>query len=283
MADQNEVTFDTTDEAQARAMADNIAIARAESDAGLGETSKFVESVEKEDEDRQSAIPEWLPEKFVRRTEAGDIDYQASSEAMAKAHSELEKNFHKDRQEKADDPAEETEEKPEGETPLIDGEFWNSLVAEYNDKRELSDDSMEILRNIGIPDTIVQDYIAGQEARASAYANKVVEGVGGLDQYEQLVGWAADALDINEIRAFDRAVESGDLLTAQMAVRDLRTRYEAANGSIAGLAVQGTPSTSSSQGYGSRAEMTAAIQDPRYAKDAAYREQVMRRIGASDF
>ena len=105
--------------------------------------------------------------------------------------------------------------------------------------------------------------------------------VGGEAQYSELVKWAANNMSKAEIEAFDNVVESADMNTINFAVQALYYRYQEANG-VDGMQIQGKSSGPSVRGYRSQAELIAAMSDPRYETDPAYRSDVMEKLSQSE-
>ena len=73
-------------------------------------------------------------------------------------------------------------------------------------------------------------------------------------------------------------MQEGDPKKAAFAAKSLMARYRAENSRGPDRIIEGKRG-SADVGFASKAEMVAAMQDPRYAKDPAYRAQVIRRIG----
>ena len=121
------------------------------------------------------------------------------------------------------------------------------------------------------------DNVDISEADASALKNMV----GGEQQYEQLMQWATENLDEAEIDRFDAVIDSGDVNAAYYAIQALSYKYGDAVG-VEGKLVQGKAPTESSRGYKSQAEVVAAMQDPRYDRDPAYRQEVMAKLEKSN-
>jgi hypothetical protein len=103
--------------------------------------------------------------------------------------------------------------------------------------------------------------------------------VGGAEQYQDLVMWAADNLPADEIDAFNSTMGSRDTNMIKLAIQGLNARYrsEAEPSLLRGQ----TGSVSSGGKFDSNAELTAAMRDPRYDKDPAYRQQVADKLAKS--
>ena len=92
--------------------------------------------------------------------------------------------------------------------------------------------------------------------------------------------WAAENLSDDDLNAFNGLVEGGSVEQARVAVKGLYAQYQAAGGKGPSL-VQGATSGAGVKPFGSTAQVTEAMRDPRYANDPAYREQVEKRMAVS--
>lgn len=218
------------------------------------------------------ARPEWLPEKF------------GSAEDLAKAYSELETK-----------QSQKTEATPEATTESNDLEIDQAaddavqaaglnmadLQSEYDTNGTLNEESFAALEKAGISKDYVDAFIAGQEAIANNIGNEVRAGVGGNESYNELMSWAKDSLQPNEIAAYNDAVNSGNLDTIKLAVGGLKARYDSANGTEPQL-VSGKNAPDAANGFESWAQLTEAMKDARYAKDPAYRAEIQKKLSTSN-
>jgi hypothetical protein len=105
--------------------------------------------------------------------------------------------------------------------------------------------------------------------------------VGGEESYNQITGWAAEALSEVELDAFNTTVDSGSVAQIQMVMAGLQARYQAENG-YEGTQLQGKAPSNSRDTFRSQAEVVEAINDPRYDRDPAYRNDVLMKLERSD-
>lgn len=227
--------------------------------------------------------PDWLPEKFK------------NVEQMAEAYAHLEKKQSSGNEDEGISTGDEGEgEKSEPETADTNtdasevkqavenaGVDFDSLQGEYDEHGKLSEEAYGKLSEAGFPQDLVNSWIAGQEALANNYQNAVYESVGGEESYQEMTKWAGDNLSKSEISAFDRAVGSGDIDMVKLAVSGLKTKYQSAEGTDPSL-IEGQSSKSTGGNYGSWAEVTQAMSDPRYNSDPAYRQSVSAKIARSN-
>ena len=208
---------------------------------------------------------------------------------------ELEKAYNELQQKLGDRDSEEgeegdTEEKPEPtSSPAVSlindasAEYWNngeSLTPETIEKfssmssKDLVDAYIEITKNNP------QAATAQQVDISDAEVNQIQNSVGGEGKYNDLVNWASNNLQRNEIEAFDNIINSGNSTAIQLAVAGLKSRYENANG-YEGRMLTGN-SAPSNDTFRSQQELVAAMGDPRYDNDPAYRQDVIEKLDRSD-
>jgi len=128
-------------------------------------------------------------------------------------------------------------------------------------------------------DTVEQS--SGPEGKelTQAEVDSVQQFVGGAEQYQELVSWAADNFSEEEITAFDSVVETGNIPAIKLALQALQYRYQD-NMGVEGNMIQGKPA-SSREIFRSQAELVRAMSDPRYDRDPAYRMEIMEKLERS--
>ena len=158
-----------------------------------------------------------------------------------------------------------------------------ALQQEYMSTGSLQDSSYQQLEDAGISREYADTYIAGVKALGEQIGNNVKASVGGDAEYSNMVEWAKANYNQDQIQAYDKAVNSGDVNTAIMAAKGLRSDYTNTAGSE-GTTYGGTQAEPEGSGnvFRSNAEVTAAMKDPRYEYDTAYRQDVLNRLERSD-
>jgi hypothetical protein len=116
---------------------------------------------------------------------------------------------------------------------------------------------------------------------SEAQVNSVQNSAGGEANYNRVVEWAASNLPDKQIDAFDSVVDSGNPAAINIAFQGLQSQYNEANG-YEGRMLQGKPASSTGDVYRSQAELVAAMGDPRYDTDPAYRQDVISKLEQSD-
>lgn len=144
---------------------------------------------------------------------------------------------------------------------------------------KLSDESYKNLEGMGYPKAIVDQFIAGQQAVIAREEQAVYDSVGGKDTYASMTQWASQNLGQDEIDAYNAAIGSGNPAQVQFAVKGLQARYASNNREPSLMSGGGKAAPS---GFRSVAEVVAAMSDPKYKVDPAYRAEVERKIANSN-
>tara|TARA_R100001463_G_scaffold108292_1_gene162826 strand:+ start:16 stop:828 length:813 start_codon:yes stop_codon:yes gene_type:complete len=104
---------------------------------------------------------------------------------------------------------------------------------------------------------------------------------GGDQQYGEMLQWAKDNLNPQEVQMFDTVIDRGDPLAAFFAVRSLAYRYLDSQGRD-GKMVTGTAPRGDGTQFNSQAEVVEAMSDPRYDRDPGFRQKVMKKLERSN-
>ena len=116
---------------------------------------------------------------------------------------------------------------------------------------------------------------------SDAQVNTVMNAAGGEANYNEVIAWAGNNLDNRSIDAFDSVVDSGNTAAINIAFAGLQAQYDEANG-YEGRMLSGKAANSQGDVFRSQAELVAAMGDPRYDTDPAYRADVIEKLDASD-
>ena len=227
--------------------------------------------------------PKWLPEKFK------------SAEEMAKAYAELESKLgqrNPETDEAETDDAENKVDDAEAEDPNYD-KIKEDLTAKQVDYQEmttrfwqngaqLEDTDYETLEKAGYARDLVDQFIEGQKAIVEAQRATVFAVAGGESEYTTMLNWARANFTSEEAADYDEAVNSSRMTKVLSAVRDLKSRFEDANGREPKRTVAGSTSGAASSVYNSVAEMQRDMADPKYKTDPAFRARVAEKLGRSN-
>jgi len=232
-------------------------------------------------------------EKLVAEQEGKLAGKYDSPQDLEKAYLELQKKLGESDglQEEGNETEEVTEDEPDN--PAL------SLITEastefYENGNSLSDETIEKFSSMSSKD-LVASYLEAlknnpnqqQQSPApvadltDAEANQIKNSVGGEKEYANIVGWAGQNLSKAEVEAFDTMINSGNVAQIKLAVSGLKAQYQNANG-YEGRMLSGKPAKTPDGVFRSQAELVAAMGDPRYDTDPAYRADVIAKLDRSD-
>ncbi len=179
----------------------------------------------------------------------------------------------------------------QGEQPLLAGKF--------KDPQALEQAYVELQKKLGEPrDEVPAPEDQGEPAEAEPEAEDseepdsperlseeqaeyLMDMVGGDKAYKSMIDWAGQNFSKEEISMYDGVMESGDANAIFFAVQALQARYNDNVGSD-GQLLTGRGAENTDDSFKSQAELVAAMSDPRYDRDPAYRQDLMRRLENSD-
>lgn len=211
------------------------------------------------------------------------------AEELENAYIELQKRFSKgERDQPVDEEPEESQEEvePEDEEELpIEGNLLEALwesAASGEIPQELTEQFKQMSQEEILGLYLDQRIEAEKQKNLSA---DTVEGlknsVGGSEQYQQLVGWAAENLPEEQINLYDQVMSNGDPAAMWFAIQALNFAYRETVG-YDGELLTGKPAQNSGDVFRSQAEVVRAMRDPRYDSDPAYRKDVSDKLERSN-
>ena len=217
-----------------------------------------------------------------------------STEDLEAAYLSLQKKLGQEEEvdyESTDEGYEEEEESDEEISPYAPATSLINEASEeyYANEGTLSEETIEKFSEMSSQD-LVNAYLEIQANNpqanpqgiemSDAQVNSVMNAAGGEANYNRVVEWAASNLDNRSIDAFDSVVDSGNPAAINIAFAGLQSRYEDANG-YEGRMLSGKAASSGGDLYRSQAELVAAMSDPRYDSDPAYRADVIEKLELS--
>ena len=179
----------------------------------------------------------------------------------------------------------------QGEQPLLAGKF--------KDPQALEQAYVELQKKLGEPrDEVPAPEDKGEPAEAEPetedseepdsseslseeQAEYLMDMVGGDKAYKSMIEWAGQNFSKDEVAMYDKVMESGNPDAIFFAVQALQARYNDNVGSD-GQLLTGKGAENTDDSFKSQAELVAAMSDPRYDRDPAYRQDLMRRLENSD-
>lgn len=185
-----------------------------------------------------------------------------------------------------DEYEEDYEDEDEADVDTSQDGILDQLWEEANGD-EFSDDTLQALQELDsaeIADMHLRYRQQVEESRPQINEQQAIElknVAGGEQQYGEMLQWAKDTLNPQEVQMFDTVIERGDPLAAFFAVRSLAYRYQDSLGRE-GQMVTGTAPRGDGSKFDSQAEVVEAMSDPRYDRDPAFRQKIMKKLERSD-
>lgn len=203
-----------------------------------------------------------------------------SPEELEKGYIELQKRLG----EQQEDQPKQQEEEPKEEEEAVDNSLYETILESYRNG-EWSEDVIKQVEDMN-PVDVVNMFLSNQQEQSSTQATsdeieQIQNSVGGSKDYQQMIQWAGQNLNEQEISMYDAVMEKGDPLAMFFAVQALNYRYQDSIG-VDGQLLSGTAPRNTSDYFRSQAELVAAMDDPRYDKDPAYRQDVFDKLDRSN-
>ena len=229
-------------------------------------------------------------EKLVEQQDQLLAGKYKDAQELEKAYMELQSKLGEKGNEETASAEEETPEEPKLSTGA-------SLITDaqkeyYDNGNKLSEETMAKFSEMSSAD-LLQAYIEinannpqqAEEAQAAditeAQISDIKKSAGGDQVYANVVNWAKDNLEKSQVNAFDEVVNTGSVEAIKLAVAGLKAQYDNANG-VEGRMVTGKAPVNSGDIFRSQAELVAAMNDPRYDRDPAYRQDVIEKLDRSN-
>jgi hypothetical protein len=206
-----------------------------------------------------------------------------SAEELERGYLELQKRLSSPAEEEPQ--VEEAPEAEEEEEIEVDGDLFDAIMESYR-TGEWDDNLVEEVGKMD-PIDVANMFLTKQgEAQQTAVATEedvtqIQDSVGGVDEYQNMLQWASENLSEQEINLYDAAMDRGDPLTMFFAAQALNSRYQDAVG-YDGEMLTGSAPRNTSNAFRSQAELIAAMSDPRYDKDPAYRQDIADKLAVSN-
>ena len=183
---------------------------------------------------------------------------------------------------------------PEDKPTLSEGATLITSATDeyYANGNKLTPETMQKFSSMSSQDLInaymeVQQLPEYQQAQQTpveitdSQVNQIKNAAGGEAAYSNIINWAKSNLEAEQINAFDDVVNTGSVQAINLAVAGLKAQYDNANG-VEGRMVTGKAPTNSGDIFRSQAELVSAMNDPRYDRDPAYRQDVIEKLDRSN-
>ena len=238
-------------------------------------------SIENLSEDEQNSLE--VGEKMQEAQDNLLAGKYKNAEELEKGYLELQQKLSNKEEAPAEEQAEPTE---QAEEQTVLDRIWEEATTQEEFSPELTEEISKMsstdLANMYL------DYRQANEGRepevnrdfSEADIKELKGVVGGEENYANMIDWAQKSLNEQEVKMFDAVMQKGDPLAAFFAVRSLAYAYNDAVG-YDGNMVQGKAPRQSNDQFRSQQEVVAAMGDPRYEDDPAYRRDVMEKLERS--
>ena len=214
-----------------------------------------------------------------------------SAQELEKAYMELQSKLG-EQEEKGETKVAEKE--PEDKPTLSEGATLITSATDeyYANGNKLTPETLQKFSSMSSQDLInaymevqqLPEYQQAQQAPVEitdSQVNQIKNAAGGEAAYSNIINWAKSNLEAEQINAFDDVVNTGSVQAINLAVAGLKAQYDNANG-VEGRMVTGKAPTNSGDVFRSQQELVAAMNDVRYDRDPAYRQDVIEKLDRSN-
>jgi hypothetical protein len=181
----------------------------------------------------------------------------------------------------------------------LEGAEQPLLAGKFKDQSSLEQAYIELQKKLGQP---TDEPEAGEEAEqeeqpsneqeaseegageqlSEDQANQLFEMVGGEKAYKAMIDWAGTNFTQEEVQMYDSVMGKGDPNAIFFAVQALNSKYNDAVGNDGQLLTGQRSAPQQDVQFRSQQELVQAMNDPRYDRDPAFRDDVIRKLQNSD-
>lgn len=223
-------------------------------------------------------------EKMAEQEEQLLAGKYKDAEELEKAYVELQSKFSEGKSEEPQ--AVEESEEPEQQEEV---DFFERLWEEsQNDADDYSEDLHTALESMSKAD-LAEAYLNVRFQGTQPVSNMTNEDVsslknmvGGDKAYADMLTWAKDSFNEQEIAMYDQVMQNGDRAAAFFAVQALASRYGNSQGIEGEMLTGKAPRSDKGNIFKSQAAVVRAMSDAKYDKDPAYRQEVMEKLERSN-
>ena len=205
-----------------------------------------------------------------------------SAEELERGYLELQKRLSGKEETEVKEAPQEEEEAPTEE----EGSLYDTIMESYRtgdwDPEVVG--KVEEMNPVDVANMFLENQQAQQQSTPQATEadiEQIQSAVGGSDEYQNMIQWAGQNLSEQEVAMYDAVMDRGDPLAMFFAAQALNARYQDAVG-YDGEMLTGNAPRNASDAFRSQAELVAAMSDPRYDKDPAYRDDVADKLERSN-
>jgi len=205
-----------------------------------------------------------------------------SAEELERGYLELQKRLSGKQedveQEQSSEEAEQVEEQTNEEMDLYDYIMESYRTGEWDPELVSKVESMS---PVDVANMFLEKGNAQTVQATAGDIEQIQASVGGTEEYQSMIQWASQNLSEQEVGMYDTVMDRGDPLAMFFAVQALNARYQDAIGYDGDLLTGQSP-RNTADAFRSQAELVAAMSDPRYDRDPAYRADVADKLERSN-
>jgi aspartokinase len=205
-----------------------------------------------------------------------------SAEELERGYLELQKRLSGKEEPEVEKAPQQEEEVPTEDT----GELYDVILESYRTGEWTSEvvNYVEGMHPVDVANMFLSNQQAQQQSTPQATEadiEQIQQAVGGSDEYQSMIQWAGQNLSEQEVAMYDTVMDRGDPIAMFFAAQALNARYQDAVG-YDGEMLTGSAPRNTGDAFRSQAELVAAMSDPRYDKDPAYRADVADKLERSN-
>ena len=255
---------------------------------------------------KEAPTPAVAPEESTETTEESGLlaGKYKSQEELEKGYLELQKQLGKgetteDSGITDSEPEQEDKETAQTATEIygdyIGSKFdeagidYEGMNSRWQETGQLTDEDYGELNEAGFNREMVEAYLQGVQFNAQrdtdlqqGQVKEIQNAYGGEKAYGEMIAWAAGVLTDSEKSAFDMAIKNPNYDMVKLAVGGLHARYMAEGNKEPKLVSGRGNRRGSKEKFDSTAQVIAAMNDPLYQSDPAYRAKVEEKLSRSN-
>ena len=182
----------------------------------------------------------------------------------------------------------------------LEGAEQPLLAGKFKDQSSLEQAYLELQKKLGTPndepeageevepeeqapeeEDVLEEDSSGEQL-SEEQANQLFEMVGGEKAYKSMIDWAGQNFTKEEVQMYDSVMAKGDPNAIFFAVQALNSKYTDSVGNDGQLLTGQRSAAQQDASFRSQQELVQAMSDPRYDRDPAFRDDVIRKLQNSD-
>tara|TARA_R100000152_G_C6700309_1_gene129977 strand:+ start:43 stop:843 length:801 start_codon:yes stop_codon:yes gene_type:complete len=257
---------------------------------------------------KEEATPALSPEDQASLQESDKVETEGSEllagkyksvEELEKGYQELQQKLSKGESAEESEITESDSEQEEANAKEIYGDFiggrfeenginFQDMNTRWQETGELTTEDYGELESAGFTRDMVDSYLSGLQFRqtqdtqlATQQIMEIKQEFGGEAEYNNMIEWAGKNLDQGEIDAFNNMIRTPNKDQIRIAIAGLQSAY-VANAAREPKLIGGKTARNSNDKFESTAQVVAAMNDPLYETDPAFRKKVEAKLARSN-